>query len=60
MAHVAPKLKAVSFNNCSVKKLPDDLSGWRGLDSLSLGACPIPADEMKRIRSALPKVALMF
>ena len=55
-----PKLRAVSLNNTHVKKLPDDLSAWKNLDMLSLGSCPIPKDEMQRIRKALPDVAIVF
>jgi 6-phosphofructokinase 1 len=41
-------------------KLPDDLSGWKRLTTLVLSGCPIPETEMKRIRAALPDVAMLF
>ena len=43
-----------------VTKLPDDLSAWKGLHSLQLGELKIDAAEMKRIREALPDVAIVF
>lgn len=55
-----PKLKGVSLNGTRVTKLPADLGKWRKLDYLSLGGCAFPADEMKRIRAALPDVAIVF
>jgi len=55
-----PKLRNVSFAGCRVKKLPDDLSGWKRLSTLVLSGCPIPETEMKRIRAALPDVAMLF
>lgn len=53
-------LENVSFSDTLVKKLPEDLSGWRNLTSLQLGGLKIPADEMARIRVALPKVTIVF
>lgn len=53
-------LKNVSLNRTRIEKLPDDLSGWRGLTSLQLGDLRIPAEEMARIRQALPEVAIVF
>ena len=56
-----PRLRSVSFANCKIAKLPDDLTGWRKLESLVLSGCPIPADEAKRIRRALgDDVAVVF
>ncbi len=55
-----PKLKGVSLNETRVTKLPADLSKWRKLDYLSLGGCTFSAEEMKRIRAALPDVAIVF
>ena len=55
-----PNLRAVSLNDTRVSKLPDDLSAWKDLDMLSLGSCPIPKEEMQRIRKALPDVAVVF
>ena len=53
-------LENVSFSETNVSKLPDDLSGWRGLTSLQLGGLRMSAEEMARIRAALPKVAIVF
>ena len=43
-----------------VKKLPADLSAWKALKSLQLGELSLTPDEMKRIREALPAVAIAF
>ena len=53
-------LKNVSFNRTRIEKLPDDLSGWRKLSSLQLGDLRLSAEEMARIRKALPEVAIIF
>ena len=53
-------LENVSFSDTRVRKLPDDLSGWATLTSLQLGGLAISADEMKRIRTSLPKVTVVF
>ena len=55
-----PRLRAVSLNDTRVTRLPADLSEWKDLDMLSLGSCPISKEEMKRIRKALPDVAIVF
>ena len=55
-----PRLRAVSLNGTKVTKLPEDLSGWKRLDMLALGGCPVPKEEMQRIRKALPAVAIVF
>ena len=53
-------LKNLSFSRTSVKRLPEDLSAWKTLKSLQLGDLNLPPDEMKRIRAALPSVAIVF
>lgn len=53
-------LDNLSFSRTLVTKLPDDLSAWKSLRSLQLGELKIAAAEMKRIREALPKVAVVF
>jgi len=53
-------LKNVSLTRTMVTKLPEDLSAWSSLQSLQLGDLKISADEMARIRKALPKVAIVF
>lgn len=53
-------LKNVSFNRTRIEKLPEDLSGWRKLSSLQLGDLRLSAEEMARIRQALPEVAIVF
>ena len=55
-----PKLRAVSMNGTRITRLPSDLKPWRRLDLLALGGCPIPRDEMQRIRKELPDVAIVF
>ena len=55
-----PKLRSVSFAGCRLTKLPTDLSGWKKLDSLVFSGCPIPEGEIKRVRAALPDVAIVF
>jgi len=53
-------LENLSFSRTSVKKLPADLSAWKALKSLQLGELSLTPDEMKRIREALPAVAIAF
>ena len=55
-----PGLKNLSFSRTQVAKLPADLSAWEGLQSLQLGDLNLTAEEMARIRKALPKVAIVF
>ena len=55
-----PRLRALSLNGTKVERLPEDLSPLAKLDLLSLGGCPIRPDEMRRIRKALPDVAIVF
>lgn len=50
----------LSFNRTNIRKLPPDLSAWRSLKALQLGGLGLPADEMARIRAALPKTAIVF
>lgn len=53
-------LKNLSFNRTRLQRLPADLSAWRGLHSLQLGELRLSAEEMARIRAALPDVAIVF
>ncbi len=53
-------LKNVSFSRTKVTRLPEDLSAWKTLQSLQLGDLNISSAEMKRIREALPDVAIVF
>lgn len=53
-------LENLSFNHTLIKKLPKDLSAWRSLKSLQLGELGFDIKEMKRIRDALPSVAIVF
>lgn len=53
-------LQFLSFNRTRIKKLPDDLSAWRSLKALQLGSLDFSAEEMARIRAALPKTAIVF
>ena len=53
-------LKNLSFSRTQVTKLPDDLTAWKSLQSLQLGDLRLTAEEMARIRKALPAVAIVF
>lgn len=53
-------LEALSFSRTAIKKLPADLSAWRSLKQLQLGDLSLTAEEMARIRKALPKTAIVF
>ena len=53
-------LKNLSFSATRITRLPDDLSAWKSLQSLQLGDLSLSAQEMKRIRSQLPDVAIVF
>ena len=54
-------LKNLSFSRTQVTKLPDNLEAWRSLQCLQLGDLKnVSADEMARIRRALPNVAIVF
>ena len=55
-----PHLRALSLNGTKLSGLPKDLSAWKRLDFLALGGCPIPKEEMERIRKALPDVVIVF
>ena len=55
-----PGLKNVSLSRTQIFKLPADLSAWRTLQSLQLGELRLTAEEMARIRKALPDVAIVF
>ena len=53
-------LKNLSFSRTQLTKLPENLSAWQTLQSLQLGDLNISAEEMARIRKALPNVAIVF
>ena len=53
-------LKNLSFSRTQLTRLPADLSAWKSLQSLQLGDLAISAEEMARIRKALPNVAIAF
>ena len=53
-------LKNLSFSRTQVTKLPDNLEAWKSLQCLQLGDLNISAEEMARIRAALPNVAIVF
>lgn len=53
-------LENVSLSRTRVTRLPENLDAWKSLHSLQLGDLSIPADEMARIRKALPGVAIVF
>jgi len=53
-------LKNVSLNRTQITKLPADLSAWQSLQTLQLGDLRFSAEEMARVRKALPSVAIVF
>ena len=53
-------LKNLSFSRTQITNLPENLEAWGSLQCLQLGDLNIPAAEMARIRSALPKTAIVF
>lgn len=50
----------LSFNRTQITALPADLSAWKSLKALQLGELNLSAEEMARIRAALPDVAITF
>ena len=53
-------LENLSFTRTQITKLPEDLTAWKNLLSLQLGDLKLSAEEMARIRAALPDVAIVF
>lgn len=53
-------LENLSFSRTQITALPADLKAWRSLYSLQLGDLSLSAEEMARIRAALPKTAIVF
>lgn len=53
-------LENLSFSRTGITKLPSDIKAWRSLHSLQLGDLKLSAQEMARIRKALPKTAIIF
>lgn len=53
-------LENLSFNRTKLSRLPEDISAWRSLLSLQLGDLRLSAEEMARIRAALPDTAVVF
>jgi len=53
-------LENLSFSRTRISSLPADLSAWRSLHSLQLGELNLSAEEMARVRSALPNTAIVF
>ncbi len=53
-------LEGLSFSRTRLTKLPDDLSAWKSLKQLQLGDLNMSAEEMARIRKALPDTAIVF
>ena len=49
-------LKNLSFSRTQVVKLPENLEAWTSLQRLELGDLNISAEEMARIRKAIPAV----
>ena len=58
---LSKNLKTLSLKGCPIKRLPDDLSGLRNLSRLDLADCPLPSEEVDRIRKVLgDKVVILF
>ena len=55
-----PGLQNISLNSTQITGLPENLEGWKRLRSLQLGDLRLSAEEMARIRKALPDVAIVF
>ena len=56
-----PKLKSLSLKGCPITRLPNDLSGLRGLSTLNVADCNLPSDEVERVRRELgDKVVILF
>lgn len=53
-------LENLSFSRTMIKKLPSDISAWKSLKILQLGDLGLSREEMKRIREALPKTAVVY
>lgn len=53
-------LQFLSFSRTQLEKLPGDLAAWKNLKALQLGELKMSAEEMARIRKALPNVAIVF
>jgi len=53
-------LENLSFSRTKVTALPQDISAWKSLRSLQLGDLQMSAEEMARIRAALPSTAVVF
>ena len=53
-------LENLSFTKTQITSLPEDLGAWKSLISLQLGELRLSAEEMARIRAALPKTAIVF
>ena len=53
-------LRNLSFSRTQIKSLPKNLDAWKTLKSLQLGDLNLSAEEMARIRKALPDVAVVF
>ena len=56
-----PKLKSLSLKGCPITRLPEDLSGLRGLTTLNVADCPFSSEEVERVRKALgDNVVILF
>ena len=53
-------LEDLSFSGTSITSLPEDISAWKSLRILQLGDLKMTTAEMKRIREALPKTAVVY
>ena len=53
-------LQFLSFSRTQLERLPGDLTAWENLKAIQLGELKMSAEEMARIRKALPNVAIVF
>lgn len=53
-------LEFVDLSFTNISHLPADLSAWKSLKALTLGGLNFTAEEMARIRKALPDTAVVF
>ena len=53
-------LRHLDLSRTALRSLPADLGAWKSLRSLKLGDLRLDESEMRRIRSALPGVRIVF
>lgn len=53
-------LENLSLSRTAISSLPEDLSAWEDMGMLQLGELKLSAEEMARVRKALPQVRIVF